>query len=212
MLIYFITNYYRDAVSNNYVRTDIKRGNLFEPFIIMRTLDSQVINKGANVNAKDKFGRTPLRGAARLGKTRNIDVLLKNGANVNQKDNSGENALFWAVRRIDALRMLIAAGADLESKTDSFHWSRTVLHVAATSGLTEAVELLLEEGANVNVQNKFGFTPLMNAVAFDHIETVKILLKHGADVNIKNKKGKTAFSLTAKEEIIRLLENSKSKQ
>jgi ankyrin repeat protein len=55
------------------------------------------------------------------------------------------------------------------------------------------VKLLLEHGADPNIKNKDGITPLHWAVFKSgvHVEVVKLLLEHGADPNIQNKKGRT---------------------
>jgi hypothetical protein len=63
----------------------------------------------------------------------------------------------------------------------------TYLHVAARKGYLEIVELLLEKGAAINAQNRFGATPLMAAAANERKEVVKLLMERGADDTIKNK-------------------------
>lgn len=57
----------------------------------------------------------------------------------------------------------------------------TALHLAAYSGKTEAVELLIRTGASVHAQNCDGQTPLFEAAAAGHLEVAKVLLNHGAD-------------------------------
>ena len=53
-------------------------------------------------------------------------------------------------------------------------------------------KLLLKKGANINAADSQGWTPLMLAVYFDHIEIIKLLISHGADTGLKNIDGKTA--------------------
>lgn len=68
----------------------------------------------------------------------------------------------------------------------------TLLMVASALGRIELVRFLLEKGADINAQDKYGDTALMDA-ASDHPEVVELLLEKGADVNIRNKLGKTAL-------------------
>ncbi len=53
------------------------------------------------------------------------------------------------------------------------------------------VEVLLEEGAGVNAQDKGGITPLHYAANHGHIKIVKLLLKNEANVNLQDKNGTT---------------------
>jgi hypothetical protein len=53
--------------------------------------------EGADVNAKDDWGMTPLHEATREGHKEITDLLLTNGADVNAKDGSGRTPLDWAI-------------------------------------------------------------------------------------------------------------------
>ena len=55
-----------------------------------------LLDKGADVNAKDKYGDTALMGAAEAGNTDVVRVLLDKGADVNAKSKDGVTALMYA--------------------------------------------------------------------------------------------------------------------
>jgi len=66
------------------------------------------------------------------------------------------------------------------------------LHYAAEGyNHPEVVELLLEHGANPNVRDYDGYTPLHYAVEGCHVDVARVLLDHGADPTIRNNNGMT---------------------
>lgn len=86
------------------------------------------INAGANVNARNKLGDTPLLIAARNGRVNVLKVLLDNGAEINARDDRGETALMRASSNVavgdgpndvKAVRLLIAGGADVNLKDNN---------------------------------------------------------------------------------------------
>lgn len=90
-----------------------------------------------------------------------------------------------------AVAKLIERGA----RVDAFDNERyTALHYAVYFGSINSCKILLEKGANVNFQNKFG-TPLMRASRYGDVEVVDLLLAFGADSKIKNNFGDTALQL-----------------
>ena len=65
------------------------------------------------------------------------------------------------------------------------------LHTVALHGNPELIRLLLKHGANPNVQDDRGATPLHEAVKRKKVDAVKVLLQHGADSAIRDSEGKT---------------------
>ena len=70
-------------------------------------------------------------------------------------------------------------------------------HEAASSGDMDAAEELIKSGADTNIRNRFGVTPLMTAARRSDISMVKQLLDCGADVNMQTYDGATALHFVA---------------
>ncbi len=69
---------------------------------------------------------------------------------------------------------------------------------AAKTGKVKMIKSLLEQGADVNVADKLGNTPLIFASKIGDTPTVDMLLAHNADVNKQNNAGATSLMLAAK--------------
>jgi len=110
-----------------------------------------LLTAGANVNATDKDGTTPLMHAAcadrRFKETveayrlRNLNVLLQNGADVNTKNNRGLSALHYAARLgvPSVNKLLLEAGANPTAKTND---GKTPADMAKEAGYDDVVAIL----------------------------------------------------------------------
>ena len=103
-----------------------------------------------------------------------------------------------------ALASEIRSGKDLLTAKDER--ARTLLYIASRSGFYDTCELLLEEGASINVVQTTGSTPLHGAAYYGHTPIVKLLLQHGAKTDIKNQFGRTALDDSATLEIHGLIQ------
>jgi ankyrin repeat protein len=105
-------------------------------------------------------------------------------SDVNSKDQRESTPLMYAAAygSIDAMQLLLGAGADVNAKNT---FDVTALMWCAND--FAKVRLLVEKGANVNVRSKQGRTPLMIAAAHDgNSQTVKLLIDKGADVLVRD--------------------------
>jgi ankyrin repeat protein len=73
----------------------------------------------------------------------------------------------------------------------------TALTIASGKGYTEAVSLLLENGADANIQNRDGTSPLHRACENGHLNIIKLLLDYGAHANAFDTERNTPLHLTA---------------
>jgi uncharacterized protein len=135
------------------------------------------LEKGVDVNARNKRRETALIVAAARGHADVVKLLLDNGANINAKDESGRCALkhaVWLQGHAEVVKVLLDRGADVNAG------NRTVLIHAAQRGHFEIVKLLLERGADVNAMNSRGQTALSLAGGKDVEEIQKLLKAYGA--------------------------------
>ena len=73
------------------------------------------------------------------------------------------------------------------------------LGLATRKGLADVAQLLLERGANPNLQDEGGFTPLHGATSWGHTAIAQLLLDRGANPNLQNKYGETPLQAAAAE-------------
>jgi ankyrin repeat protein len=149
-----------------------------------------LLKGGAQVNAKDPFGLTPLLVAVQSDNQRIVKALLLNDADVNARDDYLYTPLHWAIRpgNQEMIESLLAHKASADAKDKA---GETPLYFAVRGGDKAVVELLLARGADVNVQDVHGFTPLHRAIETGNKDMVESLLAHKADVNAKSKAGET---------------------
>jgi len=163
----------------------------------------QHLATGADVNAKDDWGMTPLHSAAAYGGKEVTELLIANGADVNVADMSSMTPLHFAVvfNHKEIVELLIANGADVNAKGGDV--GLTPLHFATFNGHKEIAELLLANGADVNANDIGGGTPLDYANGV----VANLLRKHGGKTGEELKAlmprlvqhGRFAFSFDAKE-------------
>lgn len=172
-----------------------------------RTGNAQVVRlllaAGANPNATAARGQTALMWAASQRHPEAVRALIESGADVrarsetwsmvmaipphaiegNQQDvpHGGNTPLLFAARvgGLSSARLLVEAGADIDA---SDAWGVSATTLAAHSGLSELVELLLDAGADPDAAAA-GFSALHVAVMRRDAKIVGMLLEHGADPN-----------------------------
>jgi hypothetical protein len=105
----------------------------------------------------------------------------------------------------DALRALLAAGADPNELATASFAPVTPLGTAANFGAVEATRLLLEHGADTEKTSDSRHTPLHVAAANGHAAIVELLLARGADATATTSDGQTPADLAANDEIRALL-------
>ena len=157
---------------------------------------STLLAGGADVNAPEEDGATPLHWAVRWDDARAVDLLLRAGARPGAGNDYGVTPLTLACinRNAAVVETLLAAGADPNAATSM---GETALMTCAGTGSVEAVRTLLDHGAgNINAREASqGQTALMWAVGQGYPEVVRILLERGASVEARTKSRSLLVSL-----------------
>lgn len=151
-----------------------------------------LLENGADVNAKDYVGTTPLHNAATFN-DQNLEIvkiLLEYGAELDVIDQYGSTPLFRAAssNNFDTVEILLENGADANGKGTN---GNPPLSVAVSNNDIDTSKLLIEYGADVNTTNVFGEKPLHQAAFRNNIDIANILIENGADVNAKDQDGAT---------------------
>ncbi|KAH0539866.1 hypothetical protein KQX54_009270 [Cotesia glomerata] len=152
---------------------------------------------------------SPLHIAVTKNRLDIVELLFANDADVNIQVDNCHSVLNTAIKteNIGLIKLLLEAGADVnhisffkvEPKKQTYYLDNTPipvklrgfapLHVATKRNNLEAVKLLINEGADPNIEAKNNPFALLMAVCDRNYEIVEFLLEHGADVNRKNSFG-----------------------
>ncbi|KAJ8317508.1 hypothetical protein KUTeg_005412 [Tegillarca granosa] len=163
-----------------------------------------LIKHGACVNVADLWKFTPLHESAAKGKFEICKLLLKKNRDGNTpldlvKDGDqdvadllrGDAALLEAAKKGNLARVQKLATPENINCRDTQGRNSTPLHLAAGYNNVEVAEFLLENGADVNAQDKGGLIPLHNASSYGHVDIAALLIKFNTCVNAVDRWGFT---------------------
>ena len=195
------------------------------------------VNAKGNVLEKGDDNLTALMWAVIGNNSEIIQYLINAGADINASEINGYTALHISItdkipykapysrdfdivfpnneKKASTVKLLLSLGADVNARTKSMvttalmHASGgTALMHASGRGYSDIVKLLIESGADVNIQDNRGYTALMSASYKGHREVAKLLIESGADVNAQDNDGVTVLMYASKAgltEVVRLL-------
>jgi len=164
----------------------------------IKELIQLLLEYGAEVNIKDRFGETPLHSVTTA---EIVELLLARGALINAPRDDGATSLHLAAKDMnaDVVKALLEHGANINAKN---RFGETPLHIATTEGI---VKLLLARDSLIDVRRNDGATPLHLASVFGRNEITKMLLTYGAHVNAKTTDGVTPLHYANGIGIVKLL-------
>ena len=143
----------------------------------------EYIAKGADVNAKDERGYTPLIYAAKNNKNPEIiETLLKNGADIEAKDKIGSTPLMFAtIMNPEVVETLLKYEADVNAKNED-GWTPLMFAIKYKQS-PEIIETLLKNGADSTATSNPYLNPFMVATLYNpNSEIIEILKKYTINI------------------------------
>ncbi|BCH32530.1 hypothetical protein MesoLjLc_44600 [Mesorhizobium sp. L-8-10] len=140
----------------------------------------QLLDQGVVVAELDEAGDPALIIASLAGRAGVVALLLERGADIEIRNKHGLTALHAAAYggNMDVIELLVAKGAAVNDTANFYKMSP--LHAAAEEGHAEVVAFLLANKAEVEAQERNGYTPLSQAGWRDHWDAADLLMKAGA--------------------------------
>jgi uncharacterized protein len=186
------------ALANDYGATPMSLAAEVANTEILKLL----LEAGANADSPNGDGMTALQAVARTGNVDAAKVLLEHGATVDARESfGGQTALMWASarRHPEMIELLISRGAAVDARSTVRDYQRhvtaegrpksldsggfTPLLYAARENCIACVHALLKNGADIDLPDPDGVSPLLIATMNANWDLAKTLVDAGADVN-----------------------------
>jgi ankyrin repeat protein len=171
----------------------------------------RLAREGADINARDGYGRTPLMVAAYRRDLAVARALIDLGANINALEHQSYDVITIAAVQndLEMLQLAIASGGNTRAITSPY--GGTALIAAAHLGHADIVEALLAARAPVDHVNNLGWTALIEAIVLGdggerHQATVAALIQDGADLNLADRNGTKPLALARSKGYTRIAE------
>ena len=171
-----------------------------------RRLCEFLLDSGASVNCRDRWNGTPLSDAMREGHLVVAHLLMARGGELGWDEMRTSSELCDLARKgdISGLDLLLRAGCQVNAAD---YDSRTCLHLAASEGHASVVDrLLAAPGLQVDATDRWGGTPLRDAVRISNRVVATRLVKAGASLGLDEVQTSSELCELAKEGLLERLE------
>ena len=141
----------------------------------------------------DESGASSAHLAVQSGDTDTFKVFVDRKL-VDNLDSQKRTPLMWAValERIELIELFTEADLDA---LDKFGYS--ALHIGVSNNVSDPLKALLRLGADINLRNGEGETPLILACKLGHNDIVNILLEHEANIELTDDQGKSCVHVVS---------------
>ncbi|WP_264704376.1 ankyrin repeat domain-containing protein [Wolbachia endosymbiont (group B) of Apotomis betuletana] len=146
-----------------------------------------LLDKGADIEVENTYNEKPLHLAVDANRLNVVNLLLDRGANLKATDMYGRTSLDLAIQKgyEDIVGVLKQKQLDLDKE----------LLISTEKGDLEKVRDGIRQGANVNVQDGQGWTPVFLAIQNNNFNIVELLLDNSADIKVKDNEAWTPLHL-----------------
>lgn len=160
----------------------------------------RLIAAGADREARDRNGRTPLHVAAFRRQYDAARALMLRGADPNALDAQRYDIITIAAVADDLLMLQIALEGGASARNMTSPYDGTALIAAAHLGHEEVVKMLIKAGAPLDHVNNLGWTALIESIVLGdggprHTETLRALVAAGANPNLADRQDVTPLAL-----------------
>jgi ankyrin repeat protein len=160
-----------------------------------------LLSSGVDPNTWNQQGEPAIFAAAIMGNNEILQILIAAGARVDERSKAGDTAMLLVVlqgHRPDIVETLLSLGADANA-TDGYTKTTPLMQAARGTGPTHTtmIQTLLAHGAQVNIADIVGETPLILALQQNNEASARLLLAAGADVGASDRRGMTPLIAAA---------------
>ena len=162
-----------------------KKNNLGQTALMLTQsteIAEMLLQNNALVNAKDSKGETALMYACKVdGNEDMVDFLLENGAEINGKSTDGTTAFRFAIRKKSYSVFMHLLDHEMQLSKEDVN---AAMQYAITNESTDAIDKLIEQGADINYQKSWmDDTPMFFAIREKSPAMIRYLVEKGVDLN-----------------------------